>query len=203
RLIEVALVQQMPPVAQEVSLKEPSPDIAKPQPKMQEKSVIPPKKTKRIKKKRPTPKVVKKLVPQTVKKKVKAKVIKKSVDVPKAIASSRSATTSNDVVKLHMPAHTQASLKALKQQYLSHVLLWIQSHKYYPYSARRRHIEGDVQVSFMVDKAGKISELHITGGASVLRASTRQAIEDSLPLPLPAKALSSTYSHFTMVYRLK
>jgi len=62
----------------------------------------------------------------------------------------------------------------------------IQSHKHYPYSARRRHIEDDIQGSFLVDKQGHISDLHITGGSSILRPSRRLAIEDSLPFPMPS-----------------
>lgn len=193
--VEVELVHMA--TAQEVP-QDVNPVEAELENNVQEEPLVEPEEPKLVKKEIPQPKVVKK----PVKKVVKPRVIEKTVHMPKLIASSTVST--NTAIKVQTLSNNQAQLKQLKQQYLSRILSMIQSHKNYPYSARRRHIEGDVQVSFMVDTQGQISGLHMTGGSSALRSSTRRAIEDSLPFPVPSKILSqSIHSKFVMQYRLK
>jgi len=193
-LVHMATAQEMP---QDIKEEPPEPEN-----NVQEEPSIEQEKPKLVKEEMPQPKVVKKPVKKVVKKKNKPQIIEKSVNVSKPIGSSN--THTNTAVKIQAPSNNQAQLKQLKQQYLSRILSMIQSHKHYPYSARRRHIEGDVQVSFMIGRQGQISDLHITGGSSALRSSTRLAIEDSLPFPVPSAILpQSMHSQFVMQYRLK
>lgn len=60
RFIEVALVAES--IAQEEAPQQPSPDIVKQQPKVQEKTVVQPEETTLVKKEKPQPKVVKKAI---------------------------------------------------------------------------------------------------------------------------------------------
>ncbi|MDQ6956947.1 MAG: energy transducer TonB [Mariprofundaceae bacterium] len=190
--VEVELVHMA--AAQEVP-QDTSPEISEPENNVQEEPKL-------VKKEMPQPKVVKKPVKKVVKKKVKPQSVEKPVHTSKLITNNSVST--NTTVKAQFPSNHQVQLKQLKQHYLSRILSKIQSHKNYPYSARRRHIEGDVHVSFMVDAQGHISGLHLTGGSSALRLSTRRAIEDSLPFPVPSAILSqSMHSQFVMQYRLK
>lgn len=108
-------------------------------------------------------------------------------------------------IATHQPqARSTQQVNQAKQQYLSHIMSVIRAHKIYPYSARRRHIEGDIDVSFVVDYHGQISNLHITGGSPALRKATQRAIEDSLPFSAPPKLLVQTiHPNFIMQYRLK
>ncbi len=194
QLVHIAAAQEMP---QDTSAEAPEPEKD-----IQEEPFIEQEKPKQIKKEVIKPKVVKKPVNKRVKKKVKPHPVKKVTHTQKLLTSNHA--SSNTAVKVQAPSNNQAQLKQMRQQYLSRIISIIQSHKRYPYSARRRHIEGDVRVSFVIDVHGNISALHIVGGSSVLRLSTRRAIEDSLPFPAASEILSqSIHSQFVMQYRLK
>jgi len=114
------------------------------------------------------------------------------------------AVHSSDLVKKrlsnHALAQNKATLEHMQQQYLSRIMASIQAHKSYPYSARRRHIEGDIHVSFVVDKLGQLHNLHITGGSAVLRLATQKAIDEAQPFPVPPQG--SIRSQFKVQYRL-
>ncbi len=98
---------------------------------------------------------------------------------------------------------TQAKKRQLRHHYLARIMRMIQAHKQYPYSARRRHIEGDIQISFSINASGYPDNIQISGKHAVLRKSTRSAIVASLPFPPPPANLSdSTRISFSMRYRL-
>lgn len=193
--VEVELVHMA--IAQEIS-QDTSTEALDPKNNIQKEAVLEPEKTKLIKQEVVKPKVVKKLV----KKKIEPHVAKETNFSPKLIANSSAST--HIAVKVQRPSGNQAQLKQMRQQYLSRIMSIIKSHKRYPYSARRRHIEGDVRVSFVMDGHGNISALDISGGSSALRLSTRLAIEESLPFPVALELLSQPiHPQFVMQYRLK
>jgi len=98
----------------------------------------------------------------------------------------------------------QDRLNRLRKHYLTAIMAELEAHKHYPYSARRRHIEGDVDISFMIDPSGRVSDIKISGGASVLRASSMEALQASRPLPPLPKALTAPIRcHCMMQYRLE
>jgi len=85
----------------------------------------------------------------------------------------------------------KAAILIKKQEaYMQLLLAHIESKKYYPRSARSRGIEGNVLVSFQLLADGNITSLHVAGGRSVLQKATRQAVQNSVPLPLPPLELS-------------
>lgn len=189
--VEVELVHMAE--AQEIPQKESS-EAVEDEPNIQEKSPVEQVKPKPTPKKVTKPKIIKKVV----KKKPKPHVMKKVVHTPQLV-TSRHAPTNTSLIK-QMPSVNQEQLKQVRQQYLSRIMSMIKAHKSYPYSARRRHIEGDIQVSFLIDSQGNIRDLHITGGSSALRSATRQAIEDAQPFPQPPQ--QSIRSQFIMQYQL-
>jgi len=140
-----------------------------------------------------------KLAKKAAKKKLKPHVVKKIVHSSELLTHSL-ISTNTTVMKQTVVDHKEP-LKQIRQQYLSHIMASIKAHKSYPYSARRRHIEGDIHVSFVLDTLGQMHKLHITGGSSVLRLATQQAIDDALPFPLPPQ--ENIHSQFVMQYRLK
>ncbi|MDX8397640.1 MAG: TonB family protein [Mariprofundaceae bacterium] len=92
----------------------------------------------------------------------------------------------------------------LQKEYLSRIMTRIESHKIYPYSARRRHIEGQVTISFQVSSTGHISNLQMNSPSSVLKRACMNALQDSLPLPLPPKTLQfPIQQRFIMAYQLQ
>lgn len=71
----------------------------------------------------------------------------------------------------------------VRDHYLAQVLAHIESHKYYPPSARRRGVEGSVEVRFMLDAYGGITRLDVTGRSALLEEAARTAIQNAMPLP--------------------
>jgi protein TonB len=188
-LVHMATAQEV--VQEDIKSEQPEPE----QDIQQEEAAVEQEKPKPIKQKAPQPKIVKKVV----KKNRKPHVVKKVTHTAELVTSSHAPI--NAAVIKQSTAASQKQLKQARQQYLSRIMSMIKAHKSYPYSARRRHIEGDIQVSFLIDSKGNTRDLHITGGSSALRSATRQAIEDAQPFPQPPQ--QSIRSQFIMQYQLK
>jgi len=89
------------------------------------------------------------------------------------------------------PSEKKVALLVKKQEvYMQQLLAHIENRKYYPRSARIRGIEGNILVSFELLADGGIKSLQVTGGGSVLENATRQAVLNSVPLPLPPLEIS-------------
>ena len=73
--------------------------------------------------------------------------------------------------------------RQLRQSYLDYVLTHIEGHKYYPHAARLRNIEGNIQVSFVLQKDGSISGLSANGTSILLRRAAKGSVSRALPLP--------------------
>ncbi len=94
-------------------------------------------------------------------------------------------------------------LQQQREQYLEKLLSHIESFKFYPRAARRRSIEGNVMISFILDDSGNYQQLILDGQRSVLVNATRMALEAAIPLPVPADHLAlSRKIKFTMLYSL-
>jgi protein TonB len=114
-----------------------------------------------------------------------------------AVAASVSPTPAEQ------PAPLQAAVVKTDNNYLAHLLEHIDEHKFYPRSARRRGLEGRVEVSFHLLEDGTIRNLHVTGGSRVLRTAAEQAIQRALPLPAPNGSIRLQQQvNFDMEYRL-
>ena len=88
-------------------------------------------------------------------------------------------------------SENKAAILTRKQEvYMQQLLAHIENRKYYPRSARSRGIEGNVLVSFELLADGSIKSLRVTGAHSVLQKATRQAVQSSIPLPLPPSELN-------------
>jgi protein TonB len=94
-------------------------------------------------------------------------------------------------------------LQAKRQQYLHELLSHIESFKYYPRAARRRSIEGSVNISFILRDDGHYEQLELDGAEAILVNATRQAMESAAPLPAPPDDIVlSDRVEFTMAYSL-
>lgn len=62
----------------------------------------------------------------------------------------------------------------------------LEAHKFYPASARRRGIEGDVKVGFGLDKRGRAGEISILAGSghAVLDQAALQTVVQAQPFPV-------------------
>ncbi|MDQ6995115.1 MAG: energy transducer TonB [Mariprofundaceae bacterium] len=98
----------------------------------------------------------------------------------------------------------QAQQKHIDQDYIANIIALINKHKSYPYAARRRHLEGDIHITFVIGKDGHIHELHITGIKASLRRASIAALEAAQPLPKSPRSLPQAIQvNFIMQYRLK
>lgn len=89
----------------------------------------------------------------------------------------------------------ERSAEALRQ-YLAALQAAVARYKEYPAMARRRGIEGRVEVSFMLLADGNARDIRISGGPRPLRRAAHQAVRRALrfppppvgtPLPLPVQ----------------
>jgi protein TonB len=115
----------------------------------------------------------------------------------------QAATSSYNEAPVNKPALDQVALENERDSYLLRMLAHIDSHKYYPRKARRRGMEGEVQIAFYLHKDGSISDLQVKGGSKVLCRAAKQAIQKALSLPSPPKSMHLQEPiRFGMVYRL-
>lgn len=80
-----------------------------------------------------------------------------------------------------------ARVNRLREQYLGRLLAHIEAHKFYPVLARRRGMEGTIQVTFTLECGGGIRGVELTGGHGVLRKAAGEAVRKAQPLPKPPK----------------
>ena len=196
RPIKIAIVTPKP---------KPKPKVVKPAP------VIP--KKKEVLKPKPKPKkVIKKSKPKAKKitKKVIKKVLKKHVSKPKPKPKkivkkiqpiqeevfiptpqeiipepTRVETPPSPVVAQPVAAQPKVDKSAKRRAFLHAVRSKIIRNKKYPPKARRRHIEGSVEVMFDIGTDGGISNIQFLNGKRILQKSVRRAVLNSSPLSVP------------------
>ncbi len=96
-----------------------------------------------------------------------------------------------------------AMIEKARQEYLRHLLGYIESNKFYPAAARRRGLEAMVTISFELLADGRIRSLNVSGGHKILRSAAEEAVKHSLPLPKPPAVLVTPFTvNFSMAYQL-
>nr|WP_305793100.1 TonB family protein [Sedimenticola hydrogenitrophicus] len=91
----------------------------------------------------------------------------------------------------------------MREHYIARLLRHIEKYKHYPLPARKRGIEGLVQVSFTLSANGRIDDLRVEGGHNLLNKATRRALQQALPLPeLPAALALPVRLSFNLQYAL-
>ncbi|MDT8453344.1 MAG: TonB family protein [Gammaproteobacteria bacterium] len=93
---------------------------------------------------------------------------------------------------------------AIKKEYLKNLLTHVEGNKYYPSSARRRGMEANIEVSFILLRDGTISKLKISGGPKILRNAAEQAITKTLPFEMPPSEVNCPLSmSYVMQFELQ
>lgn len=93
---------------------------------------------------------------------------------------------------------SQDNAKAKKELFISSLIKQINSNKSYPRSARRRCIEGNVDVEFTILADGNVEDVNILSGKNVFKNSTIQAIKKSFPV-----AIDSSLFSFPKKFKIK
>ncbi|MCU7942310.1 MAG: TonB family protein [Candidatus Thiodiazotropha sp. (ex Cardiolucina cf. quadrata)] len=161
------------------------PEVIQP-PKTVEKQVVKPK---------PKPKAKPK-----IKKKIRSKAIPKPV-----VAETKPVTPPEEkqLARQPLPPRVQPKVN-LREQYLAQLLAVIEANKYYPTVARRRNMEGKIEVSFNLSCDGKVSKLTIKGPHGLLRKAAGKAIDAAQPLPQPPSQIECPMPiHYAMAYTLE
>ena len=73
-------------------------------------------------------------------------------------------------------------LQARQDKFLAHLVEKINSNKSYPNSARRRGIEGSVEMAFHIFSDGSVNNIKLVSGRKVFRKSAFEAISKSFPV---------------------
>lgn len=143
------------------------------------------------------------------KKKVAEKV--RQVAPPKPAPRPEPVRTTERAEKPSLPAQ-QASgtvddpalLEKTKHEYLRRLMAHIEAHKHYPRVARRRGLEGGVEVSFRLLPGGRVSNMKVAQGHRILRKAVEEAMQSAQPLPVPPGELPLPLAiAFTVQFSLK
>ncbi len=148
-----------------------------PKPKVPEPKIEPPKKNKKAKKlKQPEPEIVKQPPPSA------------------PTAEAKTAGTVDD----------RALIEKARQKYLRQLMAHIEGYKNYPNAARRRRIEGDVKVDFILQSGGRVSGLGAGGAHNLLNDAASEAVLAAQPMPQPPETLKLPWQvSFTMRFTIK
>ncbi|MCX6076951.1 MAG: TonB family protein [Campylobacterales bacterium] len=113
-----------------------------------------------------------------------------------AIQSSESSVENNVVA--------QEELEEKQKSFFLKLRELINKNKSYPESARRREIQGDIQVKFCILEDGNVNNIELLAGHSIFKNSAIEAVQKSFPVEVD-KALFSFPKEFkiTIAYILK
>ena len=91
-----------------------------------------------------------------------------------------------------------------QKHYMAVLLNHIEGHKFYPNAARKRGLEGSLQVSFHLLGENKIAKLAVEGRHKLLRKSAEKAVLSALPMPdIPDQLELPMQVAFLMTYKLR
>jgi protein TonB len=162
---------------------------------------------------RPIPAITPEVIQtQVVKPKPKPEIKQKRLSEPKLKPKPKTVTAETKPVTLpeekqvaSQPPPVQIQPKInLREEYLAKLLAKIEAKKHYPTIARRRNLEGKIEVSFNLSCSGKVSKLTITGPHSLLRKAAGKAIDAAQPLPQPPPQVECPMPvHYAMAYTLE
>lgn len=88
-------------------------------------------------------------------------------------------------------APPKVDINAEKQTFFASLRTIIQQHLRYPTAARRRGMEGDVNVRFVLDNTGAIREVNVRQGESIFHNAAKLAVASASGVKIP-EVLSET-----------
>ncbi|MEW8053645.1 MAG: TonB family protein [Candidatus Thiodiazotropha sp.] len=192
KLVQAAIEQNdKPPLLVQLTFQKPLPEI------IPEVTRPPEPVVRRVIKPKPKPKQ---------KKKPKIKKKSRSKPISKPVVTETEPVTPPEVQQVaRQPPVPRIQPKVdLREQYLAKLLAMIEAKKHYPTVARRRNLEGKIEVSFNLSCDGKVSKLTITGPHSLLRKAAGKAIDAAQPLPEPPSQVECPMPiRYAMAYTLE
>ncbi len=101
-------------------------------------------------------------------------------------------------------AQPKADISAEKQSFFAHLRTKIQQNLRYPSAARRRGMEGEVSVQFVLENSGAIRDITIRDGDGIFHESAKLAVASASGVKIP-EVLSDTFPtdvKLTLEFRL-
>lgn len=139
------------------------------------------KKIKKIEK----PKKIKKEKP--IVKKQKYKKLEQVVEKTPIIEKTKEI---QELKKVENKIQETIDIKKVKNEFIEKLKKKIDKNKFYPKSARRRGIEGDVNVEFFIHKDGSIDNLKIKEGKTIFHKAVKESIKNSFPMKIDNNSIS-------------
>jgi protein TonB len=194
-IIRVSLMA--PPIAKKVEVKKELPLQETPKPIVKK---TPPKKVVPLQKVEPKQEPIQEIQPiEEVKEEVSESVVAEVQE------TSSEQVTQTAIQQVQEESHLLQDQRIAKQKaFYSELRALINKNKTYPNSARRRSIQGDIEMKFSVTSDGNVGDIKRVHGHHIFEASAREAIEKSFPIRVE-KELFSYPKEFkiTLVYVLK
>lgn len=131
------------------------------------------------------PETITPLVPQPA---APSAVSTPAATVPQAAEPSHKASPASPSAKAAAPlpkAQPKVDIGAEKQTFFAFLRTKIQQNLRYPASARRRGIEGDVSVRFVMENSGMIHDIAIMRGESVFHEAAKLAVASASGVKVP------------------
>ncbi len=142
-----------------------------------------------------------KVIPKPVVEKIKKKpVVKKKVVKKKKIQKRAPAQTTKGVQQAGV---AQKDDSARKNQFLAQIRRKINEHKSYPKIAKRRGMQGTVEVRFTILANGNVGHISVSG-PKVFHNSVQHAVKSAFPINTKNAPISLPQSiNLTLRYQLK
>jgi len=113
------------------------------------------------------------------------KVAKATPEEIKPVAESHPMQQQAAAAPDSAPQLHEGAIQREKDRYLSDVMAHIEQHKWYPKAARRRGLEGEITVRFILLPDGSAENVLVENGPELLMAAARKAVEKATPMPTP------------------
>lgn len=99
---------------------------------------------------------------------------------------------------------SKEDLQMKQNLFLAQMRNTIDANKIYPNSARRRAMEGEVQISFFLQEDGNVKNIELVSGKSIFKDSAIEAIAKSFPLKVEKELFDFPKKFYiTLAYTLK
>ncbi|XOB61955.1 TonB family protein [Campylobacterota bacterium DY0563] len=145
-----------------------------------------------IKEQKKEPKKIEKNISKKIKNKIEKKVTNPKSQIKKEIVKDSEKVVKNEIKKIEplsskkvekvVPLTPKVNITKIKNDYIEKVKKTINKNKFYPNSARRRGIEGYVNVNFIIGEKGELKNIKILNGKKIFYNAAKEAIVKSFPI---------------------
>jgi len=112
---------------------------------------------------------------------IENKIVKK-IYIKKKISNKKLTSNTTEI--------TNNITEAKKQNFIADLIKRINRNKSYPRVARRRSIQGTIEMKFIIQMDGRVKDIQVISGKNIFKKSAIKAIKSSFPINIDAKLFS-------------